>query len=91
MKTKNYWLRGGIIGIVIGVILSIYQSNQNWCIGSYMNPDRSIGSVCPPVSILTNMKILIVPELIAIVVLFIIGCATGWIIGKIIRKPDTVR
>lgn len=83
MNIKKYWLRGGIIGIAIGVFFSIYQSTRNWCVGSYLNLDGTMGSVCPPVNILDNMIMLAIPELLTILVLFIVGSIAGWIYGKI--------
>ncbi len=87
---KKYWLRGGIVGSVIGIIFSVYQASRNWCLGSYMKPDGTIGSSCPPVNILDNMMMLIFPELMTIVGLLILGSFAGWVYGKIKSKFGVV-
>lgn len=87
---KKYWLRGGIVGSVIGIIFSVYQASRNWCLGSYMNLDGTIGSSCPPVNILDNMRMLILPELATIIALLILGSVAGWIYGKIKSRHGRV-
>lgn len=88
---KKITLTGGLVGTVIGIIISIYFANQNGCIGSYLdhidqNGVPIMGTVCPKVNVLANLQNSILPELGTIIVLFLIGMFIGWIIGKIANR-----
>ena len=89
MKQKRYWFRGGIVGVMLAIIISIYFATQNGCIGSYVNLDGAMGTICPKVNVIANLTWSIIPELGTIIILFLIGAFVGWIYGKI-RKSCLV-
>ena len=80
---KRYWLRGGIVGTIVAIVISIYSAMQDTCIGSYLNTDGTMGTVCPKVNIMMNIQNSIGYEFAIVIVLFTISAIVGWIYGKI--------
>ena len=87
---KKFSLTGGILGAIIGILVSIYFAGQIQCIGLYANPDGTFGTTCANISIITVMQRNIVPELVTTLILIVIGTLVGLIIGKAMRKRHMV-
>lgn len=77
------WLKGGLIGLILGIIFSLYMSSLSFCVG--LNSDGT--SNCPTRFdlFLDNLTAFFPSIVITLISLFIIGAIIGWIIG-IIKK-----
>lgn len=76
-RNWSYWLRGGIIGLFIGIILEV--------IGTICFPFAGFPSQCPP-TIILHLPLISLSNLgyiALILVSIIIGTVIGFIIGKI--------
>ena len=83
---KKYYLSGVIIGLVVGIAISIYFANQIQCIGLYANPDGTFGTTCAGVSIFEVIRRDLLPEIVTTLVLIVIGVLLGLVIGKVVKK-----
>ncbi|HTK33187.1 MAG TPA: hypothetical protein VL335_01420 [Candidatus Paceibacterota bacterium] len=90
---KRYWLKFSIPAAIIGAILSIWFDgvifSRSACIGLYLNPDGTQGTVCPPpptfFEAAFNLQNLCFTFVVA-VILFLIFAFIGWLYGKIKSK-----
>jgi len=90
---NKFTITGGALGVIIGIIHSIYYASKSSCIGSYLeyvdpNGNPVLGNVCPKVSIIDNLRTYIIPDTVVIIALLLIGVLIGWIIGKIKNRQQ---
>ena len=80
---KRYWLRGGMVGLVLGVILDLWLLTQGACVG--LNADGT--SICPTkLSDIFLIDLKMTPvyfHFIVVITLFLVGIIIGWLYGKI--------
>jgi hypothetical protein len=91
MKTKRYWLRGGVVGLIIGITVSPFS-----LFGFYFPIVTPISQIMTsPLNILfgSNVSLGGIPILFAIysVLWIIYGIIIGWIYGKIKGKNSLVQ
>lgn len=77
------WLKGGLIGLLLAILLSIYILTATYCIG--LNSDGT--SNCPTKFnlFLDNLTTLYPWIILTLILFFVIGAFIGWII-EIIKK-----
>ncbi len=94
---KRYWLKFGIWGTVVSVILLIvftgaeFSGFHNYCVGMYVNPDGTTGSTCPPAQYVSFFNAAFnLPNIyfyiLAALILFVLFSFIGWLYGKIKSK-----
>lgn len=85
MKQKRYWLRGGIIGLVIVIVNSIFVGPFG-LIGYFLIPTRSLLSYFVIIGNPSSPTLLIA----YLITGFIYGAIIGLIYGKIKRKNNSI-
>ena len=80
LKKWSYWLKGGIIGGIMGIILLFYFLLQSKCFG--LNADGT--STCPKGFdiFLKNLELFNFSIFLIIIAFFLIGALIGWIYSK---------
>ena len=80
LKNWSYWLKGGVIGLILGIILSGYFLLQSSCIG--LSEDGT--SSCPKGLdiFLKNLELFYFQNILVIIAFFLIGALIGWIYSK---------
>ena len=92
MKQKRYWLRGGIIGLIIGVVVDLWFASSMRCISSYLNADGTMGSMCPGKLdlFLTSLKVDTIYYILTLFVIILVGLLLGWLYGKIKNRNKLI-
>ena len=92
---KRYWLRGGVVGIVLVVVLIIFGFTQSGCVGLYLNRDGTMGTNCPTsLSGIFLQNLMTMPTigylylLGMILVAFVIFAFIGLMYGKIKNRKQ---
>ncbi len=89
MKTKKYWLRGGIKGIVIGIVLNIVAMIAGFALLLLPPIFGNILSFLFPMS---SMLWIFMPQtlIIPFIIYFLIGALIGWHKGKKKDKENSL-
>ena len=98
-KNLSYWLRGGIIGLIISIIfifivfaIGVISPMLKFPLLNILGPFQSLFYlvlVMPiEIALLSGMKNLTIPIIVTILIYFIIDSLIGLIIGKIKSKKE---
>ncbi|PIN93035.1 hypothetical protein COU54_04765 [Candidatus Pacearchaeota archaeon CG10_big_fil_rev_8_21_14_0_10_31_24] len=94
-KDWSYWLKGGIIGICIGIIIDLLYfffmySFPEWFDGFIIFVTFDFGFIISPLVCKGSLACILIDVLITLILFVfevaILGALIGWIYGKIIGK-----
>ena len=87
MKNKKYWLRGGVVGLLLGIIIVVYFLKYNFLAcstgwGAWQKPLPSYCYLLFPI----NGSLSSIYGILNILLYFVYGAILGLLYGKIKNK-----